>query len=970
MTPFEFLAKWGNPHFINQLTERQAAQTHFNDICALVNHPDAISYGNLEQFNFETRTVKPGGSKGWADVYYQGRFIWEYKGPQGDLAQAYKQLLLYKDELGNPPLLITCDLKTINIYTNYTDTVRQSYLIDLTRLVAADGLDLLKRVFHAPRPELDAFFKPQQTKEQRTLATADDFIRVANQLRGLAQTDFPDYTPEQQAHFLIRLLFCLFAENIGLLPKRLFSEWAALPADTSHNIQELLMMLQQLFGKMRVGGWFGFNKILHFNGGLFDDDSVPPLLTGEIMASLRQACRQDWSQLEPSIFGTLFERVLNEAKRKQLGAHYTRKEDIMLIVGPILMKPLRDEWQQLRIEAQFALKQGENGRFFPKLQQFAQKIAAMRVLDPACGSGNFLYVALRELLDLQKEVILFAQRHELGNIPLTVDPAQIYGLEVEVYAHELAQVTVWIGYIQWRFENGFENLGEPILRALHNIERHDAILSYNEQGQPFEPVWPVAEVIIGNPPFLGGQKMLAIFGEKYMKDLRMIYQGRLPGGVDLVCYWFEKARAMIERQQTQRAGLLTTQGIRGGANREVLQRIKTTGDIFWAWADKTWPESSGTMVHVSMVGFDGGTTKWHELNGKKVKRIHADLTSQVDLTQAQRLAENKKRAFQGPVKVGPFEIDNSLAQSMLAATNPSGKSNATVIKPWLNGSDIGGRARHKWIIDFDKLSLAEAAQFVVPFRYVEQHVKADREQNQNTQRRTFWWRLGASGIELLQAKASCQRLIITPRVSKYRLFIWAAAELVPDSAVVAITLESDYAFGVLHSKAHELWARRTGTQLRDAVSGFRYTPTSTFETFPFPYPLGSEPMDSPIVQQIGDWARRLVMFRDEWLNPPEVGEAILQKRTLTNLYNALEYYQQEVKPKHHDPKRWLSEIGHLLQLGRVRAETVITLAEIEQLAYLHQQLDQAVFAAYGWPADMDEEEILGRLLELNEARGA
>jgi len=539
-----------------------------------------------------------------------------------------------------------------------------------------------------------------------------------------------------------------------------------------------------------------------------------------------------------------------------------------------------------------------------------------------------------------------------------------------VYAHELAQVTVWIGYIQWRFENGFENLGEPILRALHNIERHDAILGYDEQGQPYEPVWPVAEVIIGNPPFLGGQKMLAIFGEKYMKDLRMIYQGRLPGGVDLVCYWFEKARAMIERQQTQRAGLLTTQGIRGGANREVLQRIKTTGDIFWAWADKTWPESSGTMVHVSMVGFDGGTTAWHELNGKRVKRIHADLTSQVDLTQAQRLAENKKRAFQGPVKVGPFEIDNSLAQSMLAATNPSGKSNATVIKPWLNGSDIGGRARHKWIIDFDKLSLAEAAQFIVPFRYVEQHVKADREQNQNTQRRTFWWRLGASGIELLQAKASCQRLIITPRVSKYRLFIWAAAELVPDSAVVAITLESDYAFGVLHSKAHELWARRTGTQLRDAVSGFRYTPTSTFETFPFPYPLGSEPMDSPIVQQIGDWARRLVMFRDEWLNPPEVGEAILQKRTLTNLYNALEYYQQEVKPKHHDPKRWLSEIGHLLQLGRVRAETVITLQEIEQLAYLHQQLDQAVFAAYGWPADMDEEEILGRLLELNETRGA
>jgi type II restriction/modification system DNA methylase subunit YeeA len=206
-----------------------------------------------------------------------------------------------------------------------------------------------------------------------------------------------------------------------------------------------------------------------------------------------------------------------------------------------------------------------------KLKAFAAEIAAVRVLDPACGSGNFLYVALRRLLDLQKEVIAYAGRKELPDIPLTVSPEQLYGIEINPYAHELAQVTAWIGYLQWRHENGFAEMAEPILQPLNNIRQMDAILAYDEDGRPVEPKWPAADVIIGNPPFLGGQKLLRELGSKYVSDIRLLYRDLVPSGADLVTYWFEKARSKIVDKQTDRVGLLATQAIRAGSNRQVLE---------------------------------------------------------------------------------------------------------------------------------------------------------------------------------------------------------------------------------------------------------------------------------------------------------------------------------------------------------------------------------------------------------------
>jgi type I restriction-modification system DNA methylase subunit len=641
MTPAHFVKKWSKI----QLKERTSAQSHFNDICALVEHkPPLEADPKGEFFTFEADTEKPGGEHGWADACYKGKFIWEYKGPDKNLEAAYRQLLLYKDALGNPPLLITSDTQVIIIHTNFTNTLKHKYEIDFDRIEHGDGVDLLKRAFYDPLS-----FKPTETSEQVTQATADEFVEVANILQKWGITEGIRISPEKLAHFLIRLLFCLFAEDIGLLPNNVFSNLV----HAQLNSAQFGQSLQRLFANMRTGGIFGVDPIPFFDGGLFDDDFVPDNMPGDVVHTLRNASEHDWSAIDPSIFSTLFERIIDESKRAQLGAHYTSKEDILLVVEPVLMQPLRTKWQTVKYQVNNSLKLGLSDAANTLLKSFSDELSALKILDPACGSGNFLYIALRQLLDLQKEIILFAFQKGLDEIPLSVGPQQLFGIEINPYAYELAQTTIWIGYLQWRTENGFAEIDEPILKPLHQIENKDAIIDIDTL---LEPVWPDADVIIGNPPFLGGKRLRIGLGDKYVEALYKLYEGRIPHEADLVCYWFEKARAQIEGKQARRAGLLATQGIRGGANRKVLDRIKATGDIFWALSDRDWI-LDGANVHVSMVGFDDRTQRDKQLDGMDVPSINTNLTALTDVTFAQRLDENLNIAFMGDNRVGPFDID-------------------------------------------------------------------------------------------------------------------------------------------------------------------------------------------------------------------------------------------------------------------------------------------------------------------------
>jgi len=918
LSPQEFVSKWSK----SSLKEKSASQEHFIDICHLVGHPTPAELDPVgDTFCFDAGADKLSGGKGWADVWKRGCFAWEYKGKHKDLDQAYQQLLQYRESLMNPPLLVVSDMEQIIIHTNFTNTVKQVIPIYLEDLLKSERLAELRAVFFEPET-----FRTPQTTEQVTEEAAAEFAHLADLLRGTSADS------HQVAHFLIRILFCLFAEDIGLLPKNLFTQ---LVNSTKKQPSAFTQQLRQLFASMVSGGWFGTSEIAKFNGRLFDDDSVLEM-DSDGLDILARACSLDWSNIEPSIIGTLFERSLDPDKRSQLGAHYTSKDDIMLIVEPVLTAPLCQQWEEVRKIVLDRAKQRDQTKtkasrskydreLISLLMDFAISIAQVRVLDPACGSGNFLYVALKQLLDLEKEAVALSGTLGLTRFFPTVSPSQLYGIEINRYAHELAQATIWIGYIQWLRENGFGIPSEPILKPLDNIWLMDAILAHDERGKPIEPEWPEADVIIGNPPFLGSRRMRPTLGDEYCDSLEQVYRQRI-GRPDLVCYWFEKARSLIEKGKTKRAGLLSTQAIRGGTNRRVLGRIKATGNIFMAWSDREWI-LDGAMVHVSMVGFDDGSEQKVVLNGSPVSSINSDLTSGVNLSLAKVMEENAKLSFQGVVLRGPFSITFEQALTMLAATgNPNGRPNSDVIIPRLIGQDITGRPSRSYAIDFGiDTSMEDASQYVVPFEYVRQNVYPVRQQATQDIARERWWLHWRPRSAMRAAVSSLQRYIVTSRVSMHRIFVWATSDTIADTATVVIARDDDYFFGLVQSKHHELWARRAGTQLRDAESGSRYTPTSCFETFPFPWPPGHEPNDDPRVAAIAQAARELVDKRDAWLNPKDMTEEELQSRTLTKLYN--------------------------------QRPTWLDLA--------HRKLDNAVFDAYDWPHDLSDEEILQLLMALN-----
>ncbi|WP_261936102.1 class I SAM-dependent DNA methyltransferase [Sphingomonas bisphenolicum] len=724
---------------------------------------------------------------------------------------------------------------------------------------------------------------------------------------------------------------------------------------------------------MKSGGAVGFERVDWFNGGLFDDDGALPLDRADI-DNLLTAAHLDWSEIDPSILGTLFERGLDPSKRSQLGAHYTDRDKIMQIVRAVLIAPLEAEWADA-LARMTALVEGAPRATAEKLlrgkelaartkavneaeaihRAFLERIAGFRVLDPACGSGNFLYLSLLALKDIEHRANLEAEALGLPRGFPRVGPECVLGIELNPYAAELARVSVWIGEIQWMRRNGFDAAKNPILRTLDTIENRDAVL--NAGGTRAE--WPAADVVVGNPPFLGNKKMLRELGEDYAVALRKAWKD-VPGGVDLVCYWFAKAWAQMEAGVLKRAGLVCTNSIRGGANREVLKPIVEQGRIFEAWSDEGWTVD-GASVRVSMICFDCLHGEPAYLDGTSVTAVAADLKlggDGTDLTKANKLRLNANLSFMGVTKSGPFDLEGETARALLQMKgNPNGLPNSGVIKKSVNGLEIVRRPTDRWILDFGpKTTLAEICLFEGPFSYAERVIYPARQLSKTLKNRETWWRFERARPEMYEAIRPLKRYVGTAMVAKYRIFIWLTPDYLPENLVIVIARDDDTTFGILHSRFHEIWSLRMGTFL-GVGNDPRYTPSTTFETFPFPQGLtpdipAANYADDPRAIAIAAAAARLNELRENWLNPadlvrrePEVvvgypdrilpvsdeAAKILAKRTLTNLYNA--------RPA------WLDNA--------------------------HRALDAAVADAYGWGNDwraglLNEDEMLARLFRLNQ----
>ena len=459
---------------------------------------------------------------------------------------------------------------------------------------------------------------------------------------------------------------------------------------------------------------------------------MKPLSRGNVKDGLKAAAL-DWAEIDPSIFGTLFERGLDPDKRSQLGAHYTDREKIRLIVEPVIVRPLLAEWQGTKAEIEGTIERAGAAKSAAArrrlrqqadraLRSFLERLRKFIVLDPACGSGNFLYLALHALKDIEHRVQLEAETIGLQRGFPAVGPANVKGIEINAYAAELARVSVWIGEIQWMRRNGFRESREPILKPLDTIECRDAILT----AQDTEPEWPLSDVIIGNPPFLGGKLLKTELGDDYVSSIFNVYTGRVPGEADLVCYWFVKAGEQAEAGKTKHVGLVSTNSIRGGANRRALKSATENRPIFEAWSDEPWV-IDGAAVRVSLVCFGsqvGESAAQRRLDGQLVDVIHTDLTGRrgsagIDLTGVQQLHRNRNVAFMGDTKGGPFDIPGEQARKWLQEpANPNGRPNSDVLRPWMNGMDVTRRSAQKWIVDFGwTMTKENAALYEVPFAY-------------------------------------------------------------------------------------------------------------------------------------------------------------------------------------------------------------------------------------------------------------
>ncbi|MGV3561321.1 class I SAM-dependent DNA methyltransferase [Larkinella arboricola] len=849
----------------------------------------------------------------------------------------------------------------IDVYSNFAGVGDQfvpfpdqtRYRLPLSKLADEETREMLRLIWTDPR-ELD----PSRRSARVTRELAEYLAKLSTQLERAGQS------PDLVAQFLMRCLFTMFSEDVGLIPKDSFT--GMLRQYAQPDLREYLPdALQTLWRTMDAGGFSPDLKarVRKFNGKLFHDARAFTLTADQIELLLK-AAEADWTAVEPAIFGTLLERALDPRERHSLGAHYTPRRYVERLVLPTVLEPLRREWAAAQAAAARLLEEGKDKAARAELERFLRRLTSIKILDPACGSGNFLYVTLEHLKRLEGEVL--AAINSYGQTALlnlsggtTISPRQLLGLELNPRAAAIADVVLKIGYLQWHLRtHGMSELPEPLLDEYENIHQQDAVLTYENGLSNARPTqWPEANFIVGNPPFVGDKAMRGALGDAYVDALRKTYKGVVPESADLVMYWWEKAAETVRQNRTEAFGFITTNSITQTFNRRVIQKYldaETPVSLTFAIPDHPWVDSvQGAAVRIAMSVARAGslpgklltvaretatdTDDAHEVEFSEADGvINADFTVGADVTGAKTLKANTGITSNGMMLAGSgFIVTEEQAKQLGLGTKPGFE---TRIRPYRNGKDLTTRPRGVYLIDLFGFTESELiSQYPELYQHVFTHVKPERDVNNRKKLKEVWWEFGETRKGLRNALQGLSRYIATPETAKHRVFQFLDIEITPDHKLICLAFEDAYILGVLSSNTHVTWSLATGSWLgvgNDSV----YASSRCFQTFPFP---NATPQQQNRIREL---AEQLDAHRKRQ-------QAAHPTLTLTDLYNVVEKLRK----------------GGALN---AKEQTINQQGLASVVLSLHQQIDVAVADAYGWPHDLPESEILTRLVRLNHERAA
>jgi hypothetical protein len=907
------------------------------------------------------------------------------------MASAKGQAVGYARSMDDPPpFIVVCDVGyMIELYADFDRTGNYTPFPSVMKSKIGlkeigENVDTLRAVFLDPR-SLD----PAQAKVKVTREVAEHIAELARTL------EQDGHGTELVAKFLMRCLFTMFAEDVDLLPDKVFTK--AIEQRWLKDPKKFPAGVQALWQTMNRGGDLGLEgKILRFNGGLFTDPSALPL-NKKGLELLLEAAKRDWSEVEPAIFGTLLERALNPKERHALGAHFTPRAYVERLVRPTIEEPVRREWENAQAAAHKLNADGKAEEARKVVHAFHEKLCQTRVLDPACGSGNFLYVTLSLFKQIESEVL--AQLAALGEKQeqlLRVTPKQFHGIEKKRWAKEIAELVLWIGYLQWHYQTHERRVPppEPVLQDFQNVECRDAVLAWDdvelvrdEKGKPVtrwdgetykksqitgemvpdeaaqvqverytrprKAEWPKTDYIVSNPPFLGTKRMRAVLGDGYVDALRSTYGDELEDNADYVMVWWHVAATAAEDGAVHRFGLITTNSLSQVFNRRLVDGHLERGlRICWAIPDHPWIDTAtGADVRIAMTCCAKDdkfpAQLWHVVSegatddgvpNVSLRRdpaaggqIWANLRMGPNVGSAGPLCSNADIAGMGVALHGAgFILTPEVAHRL------RGQGDPTVVKLYLGGRDLVQARRERYLIDFSFLGEDEArTRHPAAFQHVMDRVLPERRLNRRESIRTLWWRFGWERPVLRKALAGLPRYVATTETARHVVFQFIPSEVLPDHKIVAVASADALVLGTLSSRCHVVWALAAGGRLgvgNDPV----YNKTRCFDPFPFPKATLAQ------AERIRDLGEQLDAHR-------KARKAAHPDLTITGMYNVLEKLRANEQLT--DKERDIHERGLVSILKKI-----------------HDDLDAAVFDAYGWPRDLTDEQILEKLVALNAER--